>query len=88
MMRQLRRCQCVVALAGEINPGPIAADVVRVYDGDTLTVDAHPWPHITVRTSVRVDGIDAPEIRGKCDSEKALAREAREPAGETVGEHV
>ncbi len=65
-----------IALAGEIIPGPVTADVVSVYDGDTLTVDAHPWPQITVRTSVRVDGIDAPEIRGKCDSEKAMAREA------------
>ncbi len=73
-----------VALAGEIIPGPVTADVVSVYDGDTLTVDAHPWPQITVRTSVRVDGIDAPEIRGKCDSEKAMAREARELARETV----
>ncbi len=66
-----------VALAGEIIPGPIAADVVSVYDGNTLTVDAHPWPQITVRTSVRVDGIDTPEIAGKRDSEKALAREVR-----------
>ncbi len=66
-----------VALAGEIIPGPVTADVVSVYDGDTLTMDAHPWPQITVRTSVRVDGIDAPEIRGKRDSEKALAREVR-----------
>ncbi len=74
-----------IALAGEIIPGPVTADVVSVYDGDTLTVDAHPWPQITVRTSVRVDGIDAPEIRGKCDSEKAMAREARELARESVG---
>ncbi len=77
-----------VALAGEIIPGPVTADVVRVYDGDTLTVDAHPWPQITVRTSVRVDGIEAPEIRGACDNEKAMAREARELARESVGEHV
>ncbi len=77
-----------IALAGEIISGPVRADVVSVYDGDTLTVDAHPWPQITVRTSVRVSGIDTPEIRGKCDSEKALAREARELARESVGEHV
>ncbi len=76
------------ALAGEIIPGPITADVVSVYDGDTLTVDAHPWPQITVRTSVRVDGIDTPEIRGKCDSEKAMAREARDLARESDGEHI
>ncbi len=77
-----------VALAGEIIPGPVTADVVSVYDGDTLTVDAHPWPQITVRTSVRVSGIDTPEIRGKCDQEKAMAREARDLARETVGASV
>ena len=43
------------------------------YDGDTLTVDAEPWPGLTARTSVRVDGIDTPEIRGRCPAEKALA---------------
>ncbi len=77
-----------VALAGEIIPGPVTADVVSVYDGDTLTVDAHPWPQITVRPSVRVSGIDTPEIRGKCDQETAMAREARDLARETVGASV
>ena len=61
-----------VALAGEVIPDPIAADVVSVYDGDTLTVDAHPWPQVTIRTAVRVSGIGAPEIREKRDSDKAL----------------
>ncbi len=35
-----------IALAGEIIPGPVTADVVSVYDGDTPTVDAHPWLHL------------------------------------------
>ena len=43
------------------------------------------WPQTTIRTTVRVSGIGAPEIRGKCDSEKVLAREARGLARETVG---
>ncbi len=77
-----------IATAGEVIPGPVRADVVSIYDGDTLTVDAHPWPQVRIRTSVRVDGIDTPEIRGKWDSEKAMAREARELARETVGERV
>ncbi len=72
------------AHAGETIPGPIPADVIGVYDGDTLTVDAHPWPQITVRTSVRVRGIDTPEIRGKCSSEKAQASEGPDPA---LGSH-
>ena len=76
------------ASAAEVTHGPVPAAVVSVYDGDTLTVDASPWPGFTVRTSVRIDGIDTPEIRGKCDAEKALAVQARDRlralAGSTV----
>ena len=58
--------------------GPVAAKVIKVYDGDTITVEAYPWPGITANASVRVDGVDTPEIRGKCESEKRKAVEARE----------
>ncbi len=69
-------------------PGPINARVVSVYDGDTLTVDAEPWPGLTARTSVRVAGVDTPEIRGKCQSEKDLAVRARDFVRGTVGAQV
>ena len=50
-----------------------------VYDGDSvhgaLTLLPHP-PTLLV-DSVRLAGIDAPELRGKCDAEKAKARFAR-----------
>jgi len=58
--------------------GPVAAKVVKVYDGDTFTVEAYPWPGITANASVRVDGVDTPEIRGKCEAEKQKAIQARE----------
>ncbi|MCH7499616.1 MAG: thermonuclease family protein [Nitrospinae bacterium] len=58
--------------------GPVAAKVVKVYDGDTFTVEAYPWPGITAKASVRVNGVDTPEIRGKCESEKRKAIAARE----------
>ena len=58
--------------------GPVSATVVRVIDGDTLIVDASVWPNIVVRRiSVRVDGIDTPERRGKCEAEKQLAESAK-----------
>jgi len=60
----------------------IAADVVSVYDGDSIIVDAHPWPGMTIRISVRVRGIDAPEIRGKCQAEKKAALIARDRMAE------
>ena len=76
------------AMAADAIPGPIVAAVVRVYDGDTLTVNAYPWPGMTIRTAVRVNGIDTPEIRGLCDAEKELAKQARDYVRATVGEHV
>ncbi len=58
--------------------GPVSAKVVKVYDGDTFTVEAYPWPGLEAKASVRVNGVDTPEIRGKCDAEKQKAIEARE----------
>ena len=76
------------ALAEMTVPGPINARVVSIYDGDTLTVDAEPWPRILIRTSVRIDGVDTPEIRGKCEKERELAIAAREFVRARIGEKV
>jgi len=74
--------------AADTIPGPIVATVVSVYDGDTMTVNAFPWPGMTIRTAVRVNGIDTPEIRGLCDAETELAKRARDFVRATVGDHV
>ena len=50
--------------------------VVRVYDGDTITVTFY-FHQKLYRTQVRLLGIDAPEMRGKSETEKRKAREAR-----------
>ena len=55
-----------------------SARVVSVYDGDSITVEADIWPGLVWRGSVRVDGVDTPEIRGGCDEEKRRARQARD----------
>ena len=69
--------------------GPMAAKVVKVYDGDTFTVEAYPWPGLEAKASVRVNGVDTPEIRGKCEAEKQQAIEAREfVKGLVLGEVV
>ena len=57
--------------------GPIAAEVVKVRDGDTVEVTAHIWPQQTVSVAVRLRGIDAPEISGKCAAEKQAAEVAK-----------
>ena len=69
--------------------GPVSAKVIKVYDGDTFTVEAYPWPGLEAKVSVRIDGVDTPEIRGKCDAEKQKAIEAREfVKGLVLGETV
>jgi endonuclease YncB( thermonuclease family) len=61
----------------EFLAGPIAVDVLEVIDGDTFLARAKVWPGQEVTVSVRLRGIDAPERKGKCDSERAAAEEAR-----------
>ena len=57
--------------------GPVSAEVLRVIDGDTIEVRAHVWLGQEVTTLVRLGGIDAPEIKGKCESERAAAQRAK-----------
>ena len=53
--------------------------VVSVYDADTFKANIEGWPAVVGEAMpIRVAGIDAPEIRGKCESEKRRAREARD----------
>lgn len=47
------------------------------YDGDTCYVLAPSLPEPLQKMSVRILGIDTPEIRGDCDEEKALAKQGR-----------
>jgi len=54
--------------------------VVKVYDGDTITI-ASKLPNTDApiyRFSVRLNGIDSPEIKGKTPNEKKLAIESRD----------
>jgi endonuclease YncB( thermonuclease family) len=53
--------------------------VIKVYDGDTITI-ASKLPHASspmYRFSVRLDGIDTPEMHGKSNDEKTAARNAQ-----------
>ncbi len=63
--------------AGERLAGPLPAWVVSVIDGDTLEVRVHIWLGQDLNIRVRLAGIDAPELKGKCDREKDLARRAK-----------
>ena len=63
--------------AKDVLAGPVPAEVVRVVDGDTLAVRAQIWLGQTVEVDVRLAGIDAPEMKGKCPREREGAVEAR-----------
>ena len=57
--------------------GPVRAHLLRVVDGDTIEVLARIWPDHYVETLVRLADIDAPELRGRCAEEIALAERAK-----------
>jgi len=54
-------------------------EVTSIYDADTFRVNIDAWPPIVgERVPVRVLGVDTPEIRGKCDAEKVMAKKAKQ----------
>jgi endonuclease YncB( thermonuclease family) len=65
------------AAAAERLPGPIRGQVIDVIDGDTIEVRLVVWLDQEIVTRVRIDGIDTPETRGKCQREKDMAEQAR-----------
>lgn len=48
--------------------------VVKVYDGDTITIGAIVF-EVAYRFSVRLNGIDTPELRGPDKDKASLARD-------------
>lgn len=88
-MRYARLITAILLLAGvtvpavapgmpESVPGPVQARVLRVIDGDTIVVRARIWLGQNIDTQVRLDGVDAPEIKGNCELERRLAIRARD----------
>ncbi len=86
-LRRLTLMACALGAAGSLAvpasaaplPGPIPATVERVVDGDTIAVRARIWPGHEVSVLVRLDGVDAPELRRpKCDAERRKAAAAKE----------
>ena len=60
--------------------------VIKVYDGDTITIASKlPYNNSPMyRFSVRLNGIDCPEIKGKDDNEKQCAQIAKQFMNELV----
>lgn len=64
----------------EFVPPIVGGIVVKVYDGDTITIASKlPYNDSPLyRFHVRLNGIDTPEIKGKSPHEKELAKLARD----------
>jgi endonuclease YncB( thermonuclease family) len=65
----------VLLLAMAVSLPAIALERARVVDGDTIRVDGEP---------VRVMGLDAPEMKGRCLAEIAAARRAKDRMAELI----
>jgi len=66
------------AQAREEISGPVAAEILRVVDGDTVLVEAQPWPQQKMEVYVRIRGIDAPELKSKCARIREAGLDARQ----------
>jgi endonuclease YncB( thermonuclease family) len=66
--------------------GGHAAEVLRVFDGDTFEARVRIWPGMDVTTKVRLRGIDAPELRARCAVERVKAIAARDALAEILSE--
>ena len=65
----------VLLLAAIVSFPAVALEHARVVDGDTIRVDGAP---------VRVMGLDAPELKGRCPAEIAAARRAKQRMAELI----
>ena len=55
------------------------SEVRTIYDGDSFRVTINGWPDIIGKSvPIRMLGVDTPEMRGKCEAEKILARQAKQ----------
>ena len=67
-------------------PPIVGGQVIKVYDGDTITIAAK-LPYIEsplYRFSVRLNGIDTPEIKGKSEDEITVAKEAKDELSKMI----
>ena len=72
--------------ASEVLRGPYRGEVVRVVDGDTVAVRVSVWLQEEVSVLVRLRGVDAPELHGRCSDETARAVAAREALRRALGD--
>jgi endonuclease YncB( thermonuclease family) len=88
-------CCCREKIPDNLNPKDLplfipplkGGKVIKVYDGDTITI-ASRVPGLNkspiYKFSVRLNGIDTPEMKGKNEEEKEIAVKARDALSERI----
>jgi len=69
---------------GQTKPKPAtvyAGELLRIVDGDTLRVRIETTPDHYWTPSIRLLNVDSPELRGKCENERGMARMAKDLVG-------
>lgn len=67
------------SLKDKVYGNVVVDEVTSIYDADTFRVNIKSWPDVVgYRMAIRVNGVDAPEIRGKCQTEKDAAMIAKQ----------
>lgn len=70
---------CFTPVYAAENYGNQDVSLIYVHDGDTLAVNVPTWPKIIgSNVLVRIKGIDAAELHGKCQAEKDIAAQAKQ----------
>ena len=80
----------LLVIPGAINAAPnngsiTISSITSVYDGDTFRANIPNYPPIVGENiGIRINGIDTPEILGKCAKEISLAKDAQRLAEKTL----
>jgi len=87
-MKRIAIVLIALLFAPVVHANEYVAAVDSVYDGDTLKVTVEVWPGLYKKTSIRIDGIDTPELRTRNACEKAMALKAKAALIDLAGDAV
>lgn len=78
LISALGKLLLLTGLQSSVYATTIVLPIVEVYDGDTIVSKLEVLPEPLNKVSIRIYGLDTPEIRTKCISEKVMGIKARE----------
>lgn len=63
------------------------ARVENIYDGDTITI-IFEWKNTLIKTNIRLDGIDAPELHSDVETERNVCLKGIDILNQMIGNKV